>query len=135
VLDVVANVLARQKKPFLDDEEERLAMIVLRVSQNLNQATGSINRFFNETDIIRWTDYTEHSHNNEAYYRVSSWKRLMMMLYFMAPSMQSTLLPLVTKYFQKMGYLDWVMGLSRPRRNLPAHHRYPSCHMTDCHYY
>ncbi|MDN6104521.1 MAG: DUF2785 domain-containing protein [Lacticaseibacillus paracasei] len=103
MLDVVANVLARQKKPFLDDEEERLAMIVLRVSQNLNQATGSINRFFNETDIIRWTDYTEHSHNNEAYYRVSSWKRLMMTLYFMAPSMQSTLLPLVTKYFSEDG--------------------------------
>ena len=97
-LDVVANVL--------DDEEERLAMIVLRVSQNLNQATGSIRRFFNETDIIRWTDYTEHSHNNEAYYRVSSWMRLMMTLYFMAPSMQPTLLPLVTKYFQKVGYLD-----------------------------
>lgn len=105
-LDVVANVLAQQKKPFLDDEEERLAMIVLRVSQNPNHATGSISRFFNETNIIRWTDYTEHSHNNEAYYRVSSWKRLMMTLHFMAPSMQSTLLPLVTKYFQKMGYLD-----------------------------
>ncbi|MCU6430878.1 DUF2785 domain-containing protein [Lacticaseibacillus paracasei] len=103
-MDVVANVLAQQKKPFLDDEEERLAMIVLRVSQNPNQATDSISRFFNETDIIRWTDYTEHSHNNEVYYRVSSWKCLMMTLYFMAPSMQSTLLPLVTKHFQKMGY-------------------------------
>jgi hypothetical protein len=54
VLDVVANVLAQQKKPFLDDEEERLAMIALRVSQNPNHATGSISRFFNETDIIRW---------------------------------------------------------------------------------
>ena len=105
-LDVVANVLAQQKKPFLDDEEERLAMVVLRVSQNSNHATDSISRFFNETDIIRWTDYTEHPHKNEAYYRVSSWKRLMMTLYFMAPSMQPTLLPLVTKYFQKMGYLD-----------------------------
>lgn len=71
-LDVVANVLAQQKKPFLDDEEERLAMVVLRVSQNSNHATDSISRFFNETDIIRWTDYTEHPHKNKAYYRVSS---------------------------------------------------------------
>lgn len=52
-LDVVANVLAQQKKPFLDDEEERLAMIILCVCQNLNQTTGSIRRFFNETNIIR----------------------------------------------------------------------------------
>lgn len=81
-------------------------MIVLRVSQHPNQATDSIRRFFNEIDIIRWTDYTEHPHNNEAYYHVSSWKRLMMTLYFMAPSMQPTLLLLVTNYFQKMGYLD-----------------------------
>ncbi|MDC6273914.1 hypothetical protein QYI97_07420 [Lacticaseibacillus paracasei] len=81
-------------------------MIVLRVSQNPNHATGSISRFFNEINIIRWNDYAEHTHNNEAYYRVSSWKCLMMTLYFMAPSMQPTLLPLVTKYFQKMGYLD-----------------------------
>jgi hypothetical protein len=62
--------------------------------------------FLTRPTLFAGTDYTEHTHNNEAYYRVSSWKRLMMTLHFMAPSMQSTLLPLVTKYFQKMGYLD-----------------------------
>jgi hypothetical protein len=101
-LAVVANVLQRQQAPFLDDEEERLAMIIIEAARNHHYPRAAV------TDFIKTTDEQLRQANDDAlptYYRLSAWKRVLQTIYFLEPTLQSVIEPLMTQYYQRNGYI------------------------------
>ncbi|EGF48112.1 hypothetical protein AAULR_02919, partial [Lacticaseibacillus rhamnosus MTCC 5462] len=58
-LAIIPNILSRQKTPFLDDEEERLATIIQTASRSPQVQLKQISSVLAETDQQRWADYDQ----------------------------------------------------------------------------
>lgn len=104
-LDTVKNVLYKQTSPFLDDEEERLARVILAVSSNRKSDRHHTLNFIKQLNDELWSQYHTLDANNAAYYRLSAWKRILMTLYFNDTTFQVAIKPMITQYFAEMGML------------------------------
>ncbi len=96
-------MLYKQTSPFLDDEEERLARVILAVSSNRKSDRHHTLNFIKQLNDALWSQYHELDANNAAYYRLSAWKRILMTLYFNDTTFQVAIKPMITHYFAEMG--------------------------------
>ena len=102
-LAVVVDVLQRQTAAFLDDDEERLAMVIVGVARNAHYPRAEVLQFLAATTAQLFA--MDNGSDWRSYYRVSAWKRVLQTLYFVAPSLQASVQPLLVQYYQRNGFL------------------------------
>jgi len=101
----VKSILNRQTGPFENDEEERLAMIILSHSNSSKRNFKDTLDFLEQLNTSLWTQYQDTEGSRTSYYQISSWKRILMTLYFNSLKYKTTVKPMIDQYFKNMGYL------------------------------
>ncbi|BDR58932.1 DUF2785 domain-containing protein [Xylocopilactobacillus apicola] len=93
-LEVVKNVLRRITDGFKDDEEERLAMVIISAYDKL--ALQDLKSYLLETDQEIWN---HNSGSNADYYCKTTWKRILTTIYFLQPQTKDLCYPLIMKHY------------------------------------
>ncbi|MFD1441058.1 DUF2785 domain-containing protein [Lacticaseibacillus hegangensis] len=105
VFGTLRAVMARIQRPVGDDEEERLANVLVCGLKAGALAEDRVAAFLAATDDAFWAQ-AEKDAGLAAGYRLSAWHRVVQTLYFLAPAMRDACQPLITRYFRETGYLD-----------------------------
>lgn len=104
VLGTLQAVLERLTTPLVDDEEERLANVLVCGLKAGSLTAAPVARFLAATDEAFWAAAAG-ADNAAAGYRLSAWNRVVRTLYFLAPAMRSACEPVITRYYRENGYL------------------------------
>lgn len=101
-LQTVRSVFARMQSPFLDDEEERLANILVSMFNAEKCSLPQLADFLNNLNTILWTGYDDD--DLATYYRISAFEKFVRTIYFRLPAAAEITRPIIDDYFHKMGY-------------------------------
>jgi hypothetical protein len=103
-MQVVEQVLQDTVTPFIDDEEERLAVVLQAITSHQGGIQLVSQGLMTCGDAF-WSNYQQTSSDVIGYYRVSTLKRVCEALYFLEPSMSTATKREIDRYFQGMGYV------------------------------
>ncbi|MGR8837982.1 DUF2785 domain-containing protein [Leuconostoc falkenbergense] len=103
-LQTLKSVIVKQTQPFLDDEEERLANVLLAVLSETKVDVMEVQEFIVYLDKLVWNSYEQSNGAIDDYYRLSSWKRILMTIYFNTPKLKNQIEELIDKYFIISGF-------------------------------